>query len=218
MPLFIFIFMIYHKLFIVLFALSIISCKKNDTTSSEKESVESISVNDSISVSFVKRDSIINDSVSLYFKLEKPVKDHADDFYDNLAFKFFLKYNESNDFNKLIIINDDMSFDYKKSFFIRLQSFLELRNDFLDKEKRSDLESVFLNKEMSVAFFGVFEEVTQKYGQIKKITIDDYEIKDTENINKIFIVTYVMYFGDTGMRYKLFYSIESGKIIRYEYL
>lgn len=218
MPLFIFIFMIYHKLFIVLFALSIISCKKNNTISSEKESVESISVNDSISVSFVKRDSIINDSVSLYFKLEKPVKDHADAFYDNLAFKFFLKYNKTNDFDKFIIINDDKSFDYKKSFFIRLQSFLELRDDFLDKEKRLDLESVFLNKEMSVAFFGVFEEVTQKYGQIEKITIDDYEIKDTQNINKIFIVTYVMYFGDTGMRYKLFYSIESGKIIRYEYL
>lgn len=71
---------------------------------------------------------------------------------------------------------------------------------------------------MSVAFFGVFEEVTQKYGQIEKITIDDYEIKDTKNVNKIFIVTYVMYFGDTGMKYKLFYSIESGKIIRYEYL
>lgn len=210
--------MIYHKIFIALFALSIISCKKTDTISSEKESVESISVNDSISVSFVKKDSIINDSVSLYFKLEKPVKDHANVFYDNLAFKFFLKNNEANDFDKLIIINDDKSFDYKKSFFIRLQSLLELRNDFLDKEKRSDLENVFLNKEMSVAFFGVFEEVTQKYGQIEKITIDDYEIKDTKNVNKIFIVTYVMYFGDTGMRYKLFYSIESRKIIRYEYL
>lgn len=218
MPLFIFIFMIYHKVFIVLFALSIISCKKNDTISNGKEAVESISVNDSISVSFVKRDSIINDSVSLYFKLENSEKDYADDFYDNLAFKFFLKYNKTNDFDKLIIINDDMSFDYKKSFFIRLQSLLELRNDFLDKEKRLDLEKVFLNKEMSVAFFGVVEEVTQKYGQIEKITIDDYEIKDTENVNKIFIVTYVMYFGDTGMRYKLFYSIESGKIIRYEYL
>ncbi len=205
MPLFYFIFMVYHKLFIILFVLCIISCKKNDTIANEKLLIESISINDSISVSFVRKDSIINDSVSLYFKLEKPLNNHADIFYDNLAFKFFLKYNETNDFDKLIIINDDESFDYKKSFFISLQSLLELRDHFLNKEKRSDLENVFLNKEMSVAFFGVFEEVTQKYGQIEKITIDDYEIKDTKNVNKIFIVSYVMYFGDTGMR--ISYSI-----------
>ncbi len=62
--------MMYHKVFIILFAISIISCKKNDAIANEKLLVESISVNDSISVSFVKKDSIINDSVSLYFQLE----------------------------------------------------------------------------------------------------------------------------------------------------
>ncbi len=218
MPLFYFIFMMYHKVFIILFAISIISCKKNDAIANEKLLVESISVNDSISVSFVKKDSIINDSVSLYFQLEKPLNNHADVFYDNLAFKFFLKYNETNDFDKLIIISDNKCFNYKKSFFIELQSLLELKDGFLDNKKRLDLENVFLNKEMSKAFFGVFEEITEKYRQIEKIVIDGYEIKDTKNVNKIFIVTYVMYFGDTGMRYKLFYSIESGKIIRYEYI
>ncbi len=129
-----------------------------------------------------------------------------------------MKYNETTDFDKLVILKEDKSYNYKKSFFIKIQSLLELKDDFLEDRKGTNLKEVFSTEEMKVAFFGIFDEITKKYGQIKDITIDNYEIKDTKNVNKIFVVTYVMYFGDTGMKYKLFYSLESGKIIRYEFI
>ncbi len=82
MPLFYFYIMLYHKLSIVLFILSIVSCKKNDAIPNENRLTESISINDSISVQFIKTDPIINDSISWYFELEKSVNDEADAFLE----------------------------------------------------------------------------------------------------------------------------------------